>query len=159
MNKKLNEEFNVLSNEEISQCTDLQNALELINKENIITEIEPIELKKFSVAKKEEAKELASLPFEERSEKELDEISDQANSAFLDLMDIAVNSTGKGCADIASAANSFLNIKLSTKVAKIDAKMKRLNYELAKQKFESLNKPTSSDDEDDDDGIVIIDEH
>ena len=35
-NKKLDKEFNILSNEEIQKCSDIQNALELINKENII---------------------------------------------------------------------------------------------------------------------------
>ena len=35
--QKLNDEFNVLSNEEIEKCSDIQSALELINKENIIT--------------------------------------------------------------------------------------------------------------------------
>ena len=49
--KKLDQEFNVLSNEEIQQCADIENALELINKENIITEIEPLEQKKFIVQK------------------------------------------------------------------------------------------------------------
>ena len=34
--KKLNEEFNVLSNEEIQQSNDIAQALALINQENII---------------------------------------------------------------------------------------------------------------------------
>ena len=66
--KKLNEEFNVLSDEEIKQCNDIQSALELINSENIITEVEPLEAKKFIVAKNDELKDLTKLTLEEKED-------------------------------------------------------------------------------------------
>lgn len=157
MNKKLNEEFNILSNDVIEQCSDLQNALELINKENIITNIEPIEAKKFIVKKADTINDVTKASLEEKTDVELDEIANQADQAFYDLMDIAINTSGKGCGDIASAANSFLNLKLNAKMAKIDSKMKKLNYELNKQKVEaSLKKYDTPTIENEDDGIVIL---
>lgn len=157
MNKKLNEEFNILSNDVIEQCSDLQNALELINQENIITNVEPIEAKKFIVKKNEEITDITKTTLEEKSDIELDEIANQADQAFYDLMDIAINTVGKGCGDIASAANSFLNLKLNAKMAKIDSKMKKLNYELNKQKVEaSIKKYDTPTIENEDDGIIIL---
>lgn len=158
-NKKLDKEFNVLPIEELDEANDIAKALQVINQENIITEVEPLEVKKFIVEKNNDIKDLSKLSMEERNEKELDEIANQADQAFVELMDIALNTQGKACGDIASAANNFLNIKLNTRLAKVDAKMKKLNYELNKQKFEaSLKKSSDSDDdEDDDDGIQIID--
>lgn len=157
-NKKLDSEFNVLTNEEIQQCTDIQNALELINKENIITELEPIEAKKFIVKQNENLKQLTKSGMIEKEEAELDEIANQADQAFNDLMDIALNSVGKSVGDISSSAQNFLNIKLNARLAKMDSKMKKLNYELQKQKIEASTKKTIDAPEkyDEDDGIVIL---
>lgn len=154
MNKKINEIFGVLSDEEVERCHDLQNALELINKENIVTGLEPIEAKKF-IVKKNENIDLTQSDLKNKEDAELDEIANQADQAFTDLMDIALNASGKSCGDIASAANNFLNIKLNTRIAKMDAKMKKLNYELNKAKFEA-SKSDNTTDEDENDGIVII---
>ena len=90
-NKKLDEVFNVLSNDDIKQCSDLQNALELINQENIITEIEAPEPKKFVVQKNSNISNLTKTSLEEKDEEELDEISDQADQAFYDLMNIDIH--------------------------------------------------------------------
>lgn len=155
--KKLNDEFNVLSNEEIEQCNDIKNALELINKENIITEVEPLEAKKFIVKQNEELKALTKSGMIEKEDGELDEIANQADQAFTDLMDIAVNTVGKSCGDIASAANSFLKIKLDSRIAKLDAKFKKLNIEVQKQKLEASKKNNDAPSEyTEDDGIIII---
>ena len=155
--KKLNEEFNVLSNEEIEQCNDIKNALELINKENIITEVEPLEAKRFIVKQNEELKELTKSGMVDKEDGELDEIANQADQAFTDLMDIAVNTTGKSCGDIASAANNFLKIKLDSRIAKLDAKFKKLNIEIQKQKLEASKREDPSNPyAEEDDGIIII---
>lgn len=159
MNKKLDKEFNVLSNDDIKQCSDLQNALELINQENIITEIEPPEPKKFVVQKNNNISNLTKSSLEEKDEEELDEISDQADQAFYDLMNIAINTPlGKACGDIASAANNFLTIKLNSRLAKMEQRMKKLTYNLNKQKFEASLKKDDTSNIEENDGIVIIDE-
>nr|DAV04675.1 MAG TPA: hypothetical protein [Caudoviricetes sp.] len=158
MNKKLDEEFNVLSNDDIKQCSDLQNALELINQENIITEIEAPEPKKFVVQKNSNISNLTKTSLEKKDEEELDEISDQADQAFYDLMNIAINAPGKACGDIASAANNFLTIKLNSRLAKMEQRMKKLTYNLNKQKFEASLKKDDTSNIEENDGIVIIDE-
>lgn len=156
--KKLDEEFNVLSEEEIKQSNDIQTALTLINQEHVITETDPIEAKKFVVKQNEELKALTKSGMIEKDEAELDEISNQADQAFTDLMDIAVNTTGKSCGDIASAANSFLKIKLDSRIAKLDAKMKKMNIELQKQKLEASKQNSGTSPQyEENDGIIIID--
>lgn len=158
-NKKLDDEFDILSDDEISQCTDIQNALELINKQNIITEIDPIVSKKFIVEKNKDIKELSTKKsLEEKTEFDLEEISNQADQAFSDLMDIAVNTVGKSCAEIANAAQSFLTVKLNAKMAKMESKYKKLNYELQLKKLEASTKKIADAPEiyEEDDGIQII---
>ena len=52
MTNILDKQFDVLQPEEITQTTDIQKALELINKEHIVTDPEDIKpLKKFVVEK------------------------------------------------------------------------------------------------------------
>ena len=158
--KSLDEEFGTLSVEEIETSDSLQQALALINQEGVVSDVPPPELKKFAVAKKEEAKELAKLTDEQKSNKELDEIADQADQAFYDLMDIAINTQGKACGDIASAAQSFLNIKLNAKLAKSEHKFKKLNQEIQLKRIEmnSLKSSQNNDipDYDPNDDIIEI---
>ena len=145
--KSLDEEFGTLSVEEIETSDSLQKALALINQEGIVSDIPEPEYKKFIVEKKNEAKDLAKLTDEEKSEKDLDEIANQADQAFYDLMDIAINTTGKACGDIASAANNFLKIKLDTKLAKMEQKYKKMNQEIQLKKIEMTSLKSSQKEE------------
>lgn len=158
--KTLDEEFGTLSQEEIETSDSLQQALALINQEGVISDVPEPELKKFIVAKKDEAKELAKLTDEEKTSKELDDIANQADQAFYDLMDIAINTQGKACGDIASAANNFLKIKLDTKLAKMDAKFKKMNQDIQMKKIEMSKLKTSQNEEiteyDPEDDIIEI---
>jgi hypothetical protein len=73
--KKLNEEFNILTNEEIQCSNDIAQALALINQEGCIND-DPLEEKKFIVEKNKDIKALTSkASFEEKNEFELDEMS------------------------------------------------------------------------------------
>ncbi len=162
MTKKdqIESELNLMSNEELEKCDDLQKALNLINKEQVIPEAKALVKKNFIVEQNKEIKDLSKLSLEERTDEELDEIAKQADTAFYDLMDIAVNSSGKACGDIAASAQQFLNIKLQTRLSKTELKLKRMKQELDEKKYSSsLDKSNASDDEfDDGDDIVIIDE-
>ena len=73
-------------------------------------------------------------------------------------MDIAVNSSGKACGDIASAAQQFLNIKMQAKMSKTELKLKKMKMELDKRKLELSSKPKEIETDDDfsDEGITII---
>jgi len=161
MSKKdtIDEELNLITNEEIEQCSDIQKALDLINKEQVIPEAKALVKKDFIVKSNEDLKkELENLPEDKQNDVELDRIADQADSAFYDLMDIAVNTTGKACGDIASAAQQFLNIKMQAKMSKTELKLKKMKMELDQKKFELASKPKEVDVDDDfsDDGITII---
>lgn len=153
----LDEEFACITKEELEQSNDIAQALALINQEGCLSSIDPIEEKKFIVAKNENLKQLSTkASLEEKTDSDLEEIANQADQAFYDLMDISINASGKSCAEIANAANSFLNIKLNAKIAKMDAKYKKLNYELQLKKLEASSKKNNSNDEDDEDDDVII---
>lgn len=158
--KTLDEQFNTLSVEELETSDSLQQALALINQENVISEAPDLEIKKFIVAKKDEAKELSKLTDEQKNDKDLDEIANQADQAFYDLMDIAINTQGKACGDIASAAQSFLNIKLNAKLAKSEQKYKKLNQEIQMKKIEMTALKSSQKDSETeyspDDDIIIV---
>lgn len=155
----IDEELNLITNEEIEQCSDIQKALDLINKEQVIPEAKALVKKDFIVQSNEDLKkELENLPEDEKNDVELDRIADQADSAFYDLMDIAVNSSGKAVGDIAAAAQQFLNIKMQAKMSKTELKLKKMKMELDQKKFELASKPKEVDTDDDfsDDGITII---
>jgi hypothetical protein len=161
MRKKdtIDNELDILTNEEIEQCDDLQKALALINKEQVVPEAIAITKKNFIVEKNKEIKDVSKLSDDEKNDNELDEISNQADQAFYELMDIAINTTGKACGDVASAAQSFLNIKLNAKMAKTELKLKKMKQKLDEEKFKaSLIKHNDNEDDDIDDGddIVII---
>lgn len=154
----IEDELNILSNDEIENSSDLQKALDLINKEQIIPEATALVKKNFIVKQNNEIKDLSKMDLEERTDVELDEIANQADSAFQELMDIAINSSGKACGDISAAAQQFLNIKLQTKLSKTELKLKRMKQELDEKKFEATSKlkDDASDDDFSDDGIVIL---
>lgn len=154
----IEDELNILSNDEIENSSDLQKALDLINKEQIIPEATALVKKNFIVKQNNEIKDLSKMDLEERTDVELDEIANQADSAFQELMDIAINSSGKACGDISAAAQQFLNIKLQTRLSKTELKLKRMKQELDEKKFEATSKlkDDTSDDDFSDDGIVIL---
>lgn len=144
--KSLDEEFGTLSVEEIETSDSLQKALALINQEGVVSDVPPPELRKFVVEKKDEAKELSKLTTEEKNDKDLDDIANQADQAFYDLMDIAINTQGKACGDIASAANNFLKIKLDARLAKMEQKYKKMNQEIQLKKIEMTSLKSSQKD-------------
>ena len=79
MKKKdaIDEELNLMTNEEIEKCDDLQKALELINKEQVIPEAKALVKKDFIVKSNEHLKkELENLPEDAQNDKELDLIAD-----------------------------------------------------------------------------------
>ena len=76
-------------------------------------------------------------------------------------MDIVVGlgTPSKGTADMASAAQSFLDIKLKSKIAKTELKLKKMKQELDEKKLSA--EKDSADGEDNygtsDSDIIIID--
>jgi len=152
-------ELNIMTNDELSECDDLQKALAIINKEHVVPESVALVKRQFIVEKNKDIKDITKMSLDEKNDAELDEISNQADTAFYELMDIAINSSGKACGDIASSAQSFLNIKLNAKLAKTELKLKRMKQELDEKKFQLSSKSNNDDDNYDiDDDIVIIED-
>lgn len=137
--KKIDNFFNVPSKDDIEGLASLSSALSLINESGAISDDNTSpEPKKFIVQKKEEAKALAKIDYYEAIDEDLDEIADQADSAFQELMDITLNTTGGKVGDIASAAKNFLDVKMNAKMAKLEKKFKMMNLELQQRKQEFI---------------------
>ena len=165
-NNILDKEFNIGECVEnaTENASDIQKALDLINKEHVITDPEDIKpLKKFIVEKNEKLKEIIESDTDDETKRnaELDEIANQADTAFYDLMDIVVGlgTTSKGTADMASAAQSFLDIKLKSKIAKTELKLKKMKQELDEKKISAEKNSADIDDNygTTDSDIIIID--
>lgn len=141
----LDEEFNTLTDEQISESEDLQKALALINKERIISplqgkkKIEPDELfpkveAKVPAIQRENTGEL-SIP-QLLEEPELDQIASDADVAFKLLMTEVSGASPKCMAEIASTAERFLSAKLSAIQTKVDNRLKREKLALEKTRME-----------------------
>lgn len=157
---QINDELNILSNEEIQDSSDLQKALDLINKEQVIPEATALVKKNFIVEKNEDIKDLLNSNCDDDTKlnAELDEIANQSDKAFLEIMDLAINSSGKAAGECAEAARGFLELKLKSKMAKTELKLKKMKQELDEKKAQLLIKPKDNEEEDfSDDGIVILD--
>ena len=165
-NNILDNEFNIGQSVENASdnASDIQKALDLINKEHIITdpsEIKP--LKKFIVEKNDKLKEIIETNSDDevKTNAELDEIANQADQAFYDLMDmvVGIGTPSKGTADMASAAQSFLDIKLKSKMAKTELKLKKMKQELDEKKLSAEKDSADVDDNygTSDSDIIIID--
>lgn len=165
MTNILDKQFDVLQPEEITQTTDIQKALELINKEHIVTDPEDIKpLKKFVVEKNKDIQNIIDNAENDeiKTNAELDEIANQADQAFYDVMDMVVGNgmPTKGASEMASAAQSFLDIKLKSKIAKSELKIKRLKQQLDEKKLLSAGQDQTDNGDNfgtSDDDIIVID--
>lgn len=152
INDILDEEFNTVSKEEISQSDDIQKAMELINKENPFSKL-PVkeEIKKETYFDKKELvtkakKELKDMTITELMEEdELDNIASLAENAFKDLLVEALNSGPKAMAEIAAVAAKFLDTKKDIVNTKVENRFKREKLQLDKAKFESQSAPKKPD--------------
>lgn len=155
--EKLDEEFNLLSPDEIAETNDLQKALELINKEHVISDTDAFQTKKFIVKANEDIKHRDLTNPDECSYEDLDEIANQADQAFTDLMDVCLNASDRALGDIATSAQGFLTLKLNAKMAKTELKLKKLKLELDQKKFDaSLKTEAPSEDFSGGDDIIVI---
>lgn len=162
--EKLEENFDIISDDDILASTDIANALSVINSANCLPKL-PKEIKeetkKFVVEKNKKLKEITTkTTFDEKVEIELEEIVNQADQAFYDLMDkfIESESFGKGTAEIASVANNFLNLKLNAVQAKFESKLKKMNYGIQLKRLEMMaSKSNNTKIEVEEDDIIIVD--
>lgn len=70
------------------------------------------------------------------SDKEMDDIAEQAMSTFKDLMDLGMNVDARAAAPIFEAATKLMGHAVTAKSSKIDKKLKLLDIELKKRRLE-----------------------
>lgn len=148
----LDQEFNTASAEELLQCDDIAKALEIVNKENPYSKLPP--KKEVTVQDMFKPKQEVTTPknYEDMSinelleEDALDELAEEAEHAFRELLVNALNSSPKCMAEIAATAAKFLETKKDALLAKVDNRMKRTKLELDRLKIE--NKPTKKAESD-----------
>lgn len=71
-------------------------------------------------------------------EKEMDEIAEQANKAFGDLLELSFDVEARNASAIASAAKEFLNTRLNAKISKAKRKLDIIHMSLNARKIKGL---------------------
>ena len=94
----------------------------------------------------------AALPFVDdldRSDKELDELSDLAKDKFQDLIDLGMNVEARFSGHILATAGTLLGHAITAKQAKLDKKLRMVDLQLKKARLdlqiEQANKKTDGD--------------
>jgi hypothetical protein len=70
------------------------------------------------------------------SDKEMDDLAEQAMGTFKDLMDLGMNVDARAAAPIFEAATKLMGHALTAKASKIDKKLKLLDLELKKRRLD-----------------------
>jgi hypothetical protein len=78
----------------------------------------------------------------ELADKELNEVSDKAMSAYEDLMDLGMNVESRYSGRIFEVAGNMLKTNLEAKVAKLDKKLKMIELQLKKEKLDNDSNTT-----------------
>ena len=72
----------------------------------------------------------------EMADKELNEVADKAMTAYEDLMDLGMNVESRYSGRVFEVAGGMLKTSLDAKVAKVDKKLKMIELQLKKEKFD-----------------------
>lgn len=125
--KKLDETLNIPDLDAIRQAVGLISPenKEEISKEDIETSLKEVN---------EMSKDLEVID-EEVFDHEMDEIALQAEDAYGKLIEIAIDAETKAIGEIASAAERFLNTKLSAKTAKNNRKLELIKISIQERKL------------------------
>jgi len=153
MTKKLEEEFDLPSIDDLKYDPDAEEPTEELDLEKIqstmITTQHSMELSE---------KVDAALPLVDgmdQLEREMDEYAQKAMDTFQDLIDLGKNVEDRHVAPIYDSASKMLTAGMQAKQAKIDKKLKMIELQMRKQKLdiqerESEAKLKSLSDDDDD---------
>jgi hypothetical protein len=91
----------------------------------------------------------------EASDNEMDEIADQAQSTFKDLMDLGMNVEARYAGDIFSTAAKMLDTALNAKGAKIDRKLKMIDLQLKKARLDQQQAKLDGSSEETGEAMVL----
>jgi hypothetical protein len=132
MNKKLQDLFNLPSDDEDNQSDELTNSE---NDENNDDELSIIPIEALSTIEKIDAA-LPAIRGLESSDKEMDEIADLSKDSFNNLMDYGFQIDPRFSSEIFSVAATMLGHSLSAREAKINKKLKMIDLRLKQAELE-----------------------
>ena len=91
----------------------------------------------------------------EMADKELNEIAEKAMQSYEDLMDLGMNVEARYSGRVFEVAGGMLKTSLDAKVAKMDKKLKMIEFQLKKQSLDQKSNPDG--DVVNGDGYVVTD--
>ena len=93
----------------------------------------------------------------DKADNELEDIAQKAMQSYEDLMDLGMNVESRYSGRVFEVAGSMLKTSLDAKVAKMDKKLKMVELQLKKQKFDEDKKPSGDDGIINGEGYVVTD--
>ena len=119
MTKKLEELFDMASSDENELSEPIPGVAQEVTKE-ALSNLEKIETA------------LPTVRGLEASDREMDELSQKAETSFQDLMDLGMQVDSRFSGDIFSVASNMLNHAITAKTAKLNKKLKMIDLQLKK---------------------------
>jgi len=125
MTKKLEELFDLPTDEGLTEEVTPDNVPEAVPENNEIMQNTLSELDKVQAA-------LPQVRGLEASDNEMDELAEKATKGFDDLMDLGMNVDSRWASDIFGVASTMLGHAITAKTAKLNKKLKMVDLQLKK---------------------------
>jgi hypothetical protein len=93
----------------------------------------------------------------EMADRELNEVTDKAMTAYDDLMDLGMNVEARYSGRVFEVASTMLKTGLDAKVAKLDKKLKMVDLQLKKEKQDKDSNSPSNNQLTEGEGYVVAD--
>ena len=141
MTKKLEELFDLPTDEGLTEEVVADNVPELTPENNPIMQNTLSELDKVQAA-------LPQVRGLEASDTEMDDLADKATKGFDDMMDLGMNVDSRWASDIFGVASTMLGHAITAKTAKLNKKLKMVDLQLKKANLDqkaSVNKEETVD--------------
>ena len=141
MTKKLEELFDLPTDEGLTEEVVPDNVPELTPENNPIMQNTLSELDKVQAA-------LPQVRGLEASDTEMDDLADKATKGFDDMMDLGMNVDSRWASDIFGVASTMLGHAITAKTAKLNKKLKMVDLQLKKANLDqkaSVNKEETVD--------------
>ena len=126
MTRRLAELFDLTDDDDVSKIDVQQSAIETDNSELPVINAET--LKTIEIVERS----LSDVQKLDKTDQELDELSQLAKDAFNNLLDLGMQVESRFSAEIFNSASSFLNHAITAKTAKINKKLKMIDLQLKK---------------------------
>ena len=146
MTKKLEELFDLPTDEGLTEEVTPDNVPEAVPENNEIMQNTLSELDKVQAA-------LPQVRGLEASDNEMDELAEKATKGFDDLMDLGMNVDSRWASDIFGVASTMLGHAITAKTAKLNKKLKMVDLQLKKA---NLDQKANTNKEETVDGTGVV---